>query len=378
MALATILPTTGTDAAIGQAMQRAVDLAVRQNGSLADGYTLTVTHYDEASGPDGLVATAVADPHVMGIVGPFDSQSAVVMLPSIAQNGIATISPSATLPGLTQQSKATAEGLAFTQLHPQGKPLAFFRLPETDDALGKAAADLAVAPTKSHGFAANDIYIVDDGTASGKAIAAAFVQEFKAKQGAIDGQKSVTAANPDSVPAAVSAIVATDPDIVFYGGGTDGAALLRSTMTLSGVPTIPVLAAGPTGDNPGFGQAVGVTATAANTTAIVPAHDVSKLDSAKDFDAAYQAAYSDQIVPPQSALAYDAAMDEIAALNAVIKSGKAPTRAAVLAAVTSAQYAGVTGAIAFDKNGDNTTPMGFAVYTCDAKAAWHFQTNIAG
>src|SRR6185437_10854300 len=101
-------------------------------------------------------------------------------------------------------------------------------------------------------------------------------------------------------------------------------------------------------------------------------------DGAKDFVAAYQAAYSGQVLLPQSALAYDAAMDEIAAINAVIKTGKAPTRAAVLAAVASAQYAGATGAIAFDKNGDNTTPTGFAVYTCDAKAAWHFQTNIAG
>ncbi|HEV8194789.1 MAG TPA: branched-chain amino acid ABC transporter substrate-binding protein [Ktedonobacterales bacterium] len=378
LTLATILPTTGTDAAVGQAMQRAVDLAVKQNATLDNGYSLTVAHYDEASGADGLVETAVADPHVLGIVGPYGSQSALVMLPQVAQNGIATISPGVTLPGLTQESQASAEGIAFSQLHPQGKSVTFFRLPQTDDALGKAAADLAVASTKSHGFQANDIFVADDGTASGKTIAAAFVAEFKAKHGTIDGQKSVTPANTDSAPAAVSAIVATQPDIVFYGGGTDGGALLRSTLTLSGVPNIAVLAAGPVADNPGFGDAVGVKPTAANTTGILPAQEPTKLDSAKDFVAAYQAAYSGQILLPQSALAYDAAMVEIAAIKSVIKSGQAPTRSAVVAAVAAAKYTGVTGAIAFDKNGDNTTPLGFAVYTCDAKGAWHFQANIAG
>ncbi len=378
LTLATILPTTGTDAAVGQAMQRAVDLAVKQNAALDGGYSLTVTHYDEASGADGLVETAVADSHVMAIVGPYDSQSAPVMLPSIAQNGIATISPGATLPGLTQSSQASAEGIAFAELHPQGKPVAFFRLPQTDDALGKAAADLAVAPTKSHGFAASNVYLVDDGTASGKAIAGAFALELKAKHGTVAGQKSVTPSNADSAPAAVVAIVAAQPDIVFYGGGTDGGATLRSTLTLSGVPDVTVLAAGSVADNPGFGEAVGVTPTANNTTGILPAQEPTKLDSAKDFVAAYQAAYSGQALLPQSAVAYDAAMDEIAAIKSVIKSGNAPTRAAVLAAVASGKYTGVTGAIAFDPNGDNTTPLGFAVYTCDAKAAWHFQTNIAG
>lgn len=375
--LATILPTTGSDGAVGQAMQRAVDLAVKQNGSLANGYSLTVAHYDEASGPDGLVETAVADPHVMGIVGPYDSESVLVMLPVIAQNGIATISPGATLPGLTQEEQAKAEGLAFAQLHPQGKPVAFFRLPQTDDTLGKAAADLAVASSKSHGLGAHDVYVVDDGSPSGKAAAAAFVQELKAKHGTVGGQRSLSLADPDSAQAAVSAIVAEDPDIVFYAGGTDGGAALRSTLTLSGVP-IALLAAGPVADNPGFGQVVGVASAAANTTAILPGQEPAQLAGAKDFVAAYQAAYSGQPLLPQSALAYDAAMAEIAAINAVIKSGKTPTRADVLTAVASSKYTGVTGAIAFDKNGDNTTPLGFAVYTCDTKAAWKFQTNIAG
>jgi branched-chain amino acid transport system substrate-binding protein len=378
LTLATVFPTTGTDAALGQAMQRAVDLAVKQNATLDDGYTLTVSHLDETSGASGLAETAAADAHVVGIVGPYDSQSAVAMLPAITQSGIATISPGATLPGLTRADLAATEGIPFAQLHPQGKPLAFFRLSETDDTLGKAAADLAVAPSKSHGLDAHAVYVVDDGTPSGKATAAAFVLELKAKHGTVAGQKSLALDDADSASAIVSAVVAADPDIVFYAGGTAGGAALRSTLSLSGVPRLAVLAAGPAAANPGWSEAVGVTPAAANTTAILPAPDPSKLDSAKDFIAAYRAEYSGQVLLAQSALAYDAAMDEIAAIKSVLKSGKAPTRAAVLAAVAAAKYNGVTGTIAFDKNGDNTTALGFAVYTFDSKGAWHYQTSIAG
>jgi len=57
----------------------------------------------------------------------------------------------------------------YDKIHPSGKPLAFFRLAPTDDALGKSAADLAVAPTASHGLAAHSVFLVDDATASGKA-----------------------------------------------------------------------------------------------------------------------------------------------------------------------------------------------------------------
>lgn len=58
--------------------------------------------------------------------------------------------------------------------------------------------------------------------------------------------------------------------------------------------------------------------------------------------------------------------------------GKTPTRAAVLAAVAATKETGVTGAIAFDKLGDPATPPPFAVYTCDARGAWTYQTSLGG
>jgi branched-chain amino acid transport system substrate-binding protein len=131
-------------------------------------------------------------------------------------------------------------------------------------------------------------------------------------------------------------------------------------------------------DDPDWGDALGNPLFAANTTAILPAQDFSKLSGAQAFQTAYQSAYAGATVTPEAALAYDAAMIEIQAIKGVIAAGKAPTRAAVLAAVTATKYSGVTGAIAFDKQGDPTTPPPFAVYTCDAKGAWTYQTSIGG
>ncbi|MGH2515308.1 MAG: branched-chain amino acid ABC transporter substrate-binding protein, partial [Ktedonobacterales bacterium] len=310
------------------------------------------------------------------IVGPFDSQTAVDMLPIVEQDGIATISPTATLPGLTQSDQAAAEGLTFTQLHPKGKPNVFFRLPQTDSAAGTVAADLAIAAPSAHGLGAHSIFIVDDGTASGKALATAFKQELAAKHGAVAGQQSLVTGAQDNAQAIVSAIVEAAPDAVFFAGGIAGGADLRATLTLTGVPQLPILTAGPIANDPSWSGAVGVVPAAAYTTAILPAPDLSTLPSAKSFMTAYQSAYPNQDLLPQSALAYDAAMVEITAIKALLTAGKPVTRAAVLAAVASAKYAGLTGAIAFNANGDNTTPLSYSLYTCDIKGAWHYVIHL--
>jgi ABC-type branched-subunit amino acid transport system substrate-binding protein len=376
--IATIFPTVGPDAAIGNALQNAVDLAVKQNQRLGSNVTLRVLHIQEGAVTGAPVADAAADPSLVAIVGPLASAAAPGILPVVGEQGIVTVSPGASLPGLTQADAAQAEGLSFTALHPAGKPIAFFRLSPTDTAAGKFAADLAVAPGSAHGLHAHAVFVVTDGTASGAARAAAFGQELKAKHGALVGQRVITPSDPLSVQAAVSAIVDADPDLVFYAGGIQGGAALRAALSLSGAPGLPLLATGDMGDDPDWATLVGQAPAAGNTTALVPARDLSALPAANSFVAAYKAAYPGQALVPQSALAYDAAMDEIAALKGLLKAGKPVTRASLLAAVAGATYTGVTGTITFDKNGDSTAHAAFAVYTCDAKGMWHYQTQLGG
>lgn len=377
LSIAAVFPTSGPEAGVGKAMQNAVDLAVAQNVSLGDGYTLSVTNVDEANGfTDQAVETLASNSLTMGIVGPQDSQDAVAMLPKIEASGIATISPTATLPGLTQANLASAEGLSFTEIHPAGRPVAFFRLPPTDDIAGKVAADLALASQKSMGLAAHTVFIVNDGTASGKALATAFKQELQASHGTVAGQASLTMGESDNTQSIVSAIVGANPDIVYFAGGIGAGAELRSSLSLSGAPQLVILASGPIADDPTWGTAVSLPAASAFTTGILPAQDLSKLSTTQDFVTAFHTNYPGAGSPPESALAYDAAMDEISAIKSLIHSGKPVTRAAVTAAIASSQYSGITGKISFNPNGDNVTPLDFSLYTCDLKGSWHYQTSL--
>lgn len=379
LALVTMFPTTGPDAAVGLALQQAVALAVKPNGSLTNGYKVIAQNIDEASPlREGSLATALSNPQLVGVIGPYSSETAVALLPEIAVAGVATISPTATLTGLTQSAAADAEGVPFSKLHPQGKPLSFFRLAPTDDALGKAAADEAVAPTSAKGLAAQSVFLVDDATSSGKAAATAFAKELKSKGGTVAGQQSLTTGVNDNAQLVVNAIVGANPDLVFYAGGLAAGAELRNTLSIDGAPGVPILAAGPVADNPGFSAAVGQPILAANTTGLLPASDPTKLDSAKPFLSAWQEAYGAKVAPPQSALAYDAAMAEIAAIKAVIASGKPITRSAIATALAATKFDGATGSIAFDEHGDSTAAPAFSVYSCDAKGAWSYQTTLHG
>lgn len=379
--IATVLPTSGPDAPLGLAMQRAVDLAVSQNATPGPGYKLSVTHLDEngASLAHDLGALA-ANTNVLGIAGPYGSAAALTLLPVAARDGITTISPGATLPGLTLADAAQAEGVPFAALHPKGKALAFFRLPPTDTAAGKAAADLAVAPGDAQGFGVGSVFMVDDGSASGMATGAAFTQELAGKGASLAGKATIALDKPDSAQAAVTAIIQANPNLVFYAGGMATGAALRSTLSLTGAPDLPILTTGPIANDRGWSTAVGGSPAAANTAALLPAPDLSTLTSAtaKAFTAAYQHAYPGLALLPQSAVAYDAAMDEIAVIRALIHANKPVTRAAVRAAVAGAKYTGVTGTLAFDTNGDNTAPSSFSLYTCDAKGAWRYVGAVGG
>jgi branched-chain amino acid transport system substrate-binding protein len=373
LTIATILPTSGADARVGQAMQDAVDLAAAQNAAIAPGYRLSVIHVDEAgASADHDIAAAAADGQVKAVVGPGWTQTAGTLLPLVEEQGLATISPTATLPGLTQADPSGAQGLTPAQLHPGGKPTALFRLRRPDDVAGKVAADLAVAPASAHGLAAHSVFLVDDGTTAGQDLAADFATELKAQGGAVAGQASIAANDAASAQSVVTAIVEAAPDLVFFADDTGAGAELRGTLSLTGAPQLPILTVGLIAGDPDWATTVGVVPASAYTTAILPAPDPSALTGAKPFYTAFHAAYPGAVAAPQSALAYDAAMDEIAAIRALLSAGKPVTRAAVLAAVGSASYAGQTGTLAFDRDGNATKPLGFGLYTCDVKGSWHY------
>jgi branched-chain amino acid transport system substrate-binding protein len=319
----------------------------------------------------------VTNAQVMGVVGPFDSLAAVAALPALAQTGVVTISPTATLPGLTKADQATTEGLAISQWRPQGKPISFFRLTADDNAIAAAAADLALASPQAHGLGSHSVYVVDDGSPSGKAQSAAFQAELKTGHGTVAGSRSVALGDEISMQTTVSAIVEASPDSVYFAGDPAAAADLRRTLTQTGAPQLVLLTAGAAADDPAWSDTVGAPVLSGYTVGLLPTQALTKLAGAQAFQTAYQSAYPGATVTPQSALAYDAAIVEIRAIKSLIAAQKTPTRAATLSAVTATNLAGVTGQIAFDKNGDPTAPPDFSIYTSDTKGIWTYQASVA-
>jgi branched-chain amino acid transport system substrate-binding protein len=76
----------------------------------------------------------------------------------------------------------------------------------------------------------------------------------------------------------------------------------------------------------------------------------------------YRTRYPGQQVNGDCANAYDAAMIAVTAIKNPIRIGNAVTRAAVIDQVQNIRYTGVTGAIRFDKNGDDVYGA-YTVYT---------------
>lgn len=374
--IATDLPVSGPDASVGLPTQYAVDLAVSQNADLGNGNTLEVIHMNNegVSGADPTIGAQniqrlIADPQVVAIVGPFNSGVAKVEIPLVTTASLVEISPSNTNPGLTEQQYAQQYSLDFSTMHPSGYPEAYFRIPGPDDQQGKADAMAALGSPLN----ARTVYVVDDSSAYGKGLSDFFTQSFTASGGTVLGRQSISSQSSDLTPLA-SAITSAHPDVVFYGGVTsDGGGRLKKDLVADGYGG-PMLGGDGIAEDPGWQQIAG--AAASNTFGTVAAPDVSTLPA--QFTNAYNAFVAskpDNQLWPYSAMAYDAAMVEISAIRSLLSSGTPITRANVRGVVAGIQYAGVTGQISFDANGDDTHSV-FSLYGIDASEQWRYVRQI--
>ncbi len=375
LCIASDFPTTGDGAVEGKPAQNAVQLAVVQNMNLGSGYTLDFVGYNDAKRPlfedpeQGAknVSDMVHTSCVMGMIGPWSSHIAAPEMPIAANAGLAMISPSNTAPGLTLRRYIVPSGYHFDQIHPLGKTINYFRIPPNDALQGKADADFTIGPSPA-GLHARSSYVVkypledySDGLAS------AYTAEFLAKGGTILGTESIPLGSAGHVQSAglaqlAARIEATRPQAVYYAGDTpDIAALLRAQLAEAGYMG-PFVSDDGIALDPTFAGLA--SQTAGSVFATNPAPDLSTFTTgaAERFILEYQGWYPNQNLDGYSANAYDAAMILITAIRQVIRSGAAVTREAVIDQVQHIQYAGVTGPIAFDKNGDNSHAA-FSLYT---------------
>jgi branched-chain amino acid transport system substrate-binding protein len=353
------LPLSGGEVVNGQPTLNGIKLAIKQWNDASMGHAYTVGDnvqddalngvHDPQTGANN-AAVLVADPEVVGMVGPFNSNVARAIIPVTNEAGLAQCSPANTGVDLTKEGSE--------QYRYQGQDERnYFRVATPDDVQGPAGA----------GYAYNDLgaraaLVIDDTEAFGAGVANTFSEEFTDLGGTIVAREG----NDFDVNQSFTAILTANQgnfDVVYFGGvQTTGGGQLRRDMGAAGMLDIPMV--GPDGitdlgtaaDVGSFVNLAGVE-NSGNVYGTVAGANALELDIAADFNAAYQAEYS-EAPGAYSALAYACTQVLLQAVDANIGSAAdlAALREAVRASIIGQDtpWHTVLGDISFDANGDSS------------------------
>jgi len=369
----TDLPVSGKDESGGKPAENGAHLAVDQanTAKTIPGYTLQFVPKDDV-GPSGShdpavgksnIQALISDALVAGAVGPFNSGVAEAEMPIANQAPFPLVSPSNTLPCLTQnasQSAAcTGQYDVVSTLRPTGN-ITYFRIATTDTSQGKVGA------TNAYTLGYRTAWVVDDAEAYGIGIANIFSSAFTTLGGKVLGRSSEPGTTT-SFTSLLTSIAAAHPNVVYFGGtdATGGTPFREQFKQVPGLATT-ALQGGDgivTGD---FAKNVAplVGGPVYGTTGSV---DVTTVPAAKDFVTAYTAAFG--TLGAYSATAYDSMNILIQAIKKAIaggamtpqnssdSAGAVTFRTAVINALKQTDYTGPTGHHTFDANGDTTNKV---------------------
>ena len=320
-------PLTGDNAIYGQGMKKAVQLAIDEANASDElkkaGYKLDLHAEDDMGDPKQAVNVAnllASDQKVAGVVGHFNSGCSIPASPVYNNVNLAMVSVSSN-PALT------AQGLPNVA-----------RVVAKDDAQGAAAGDLVA--TK---LGIKKIAVVNDSTPYGQGLAAQFISAYENAGGQVVAEESINAGEND-FGALSNRIKSKAPDGIYYAGALNQGALLSKQSKEAGLK-VPLIG----GDMLYSADYIAV-ATPANAEGDVATSlglPLEQQPKGTEFAEKYKAKYGSEPEAYDS-YAYDAAWSII---KAIIKVG--PDRALVMKAVRDGSLDGVTGTVAFDKNGDN-------------------------
>ena len=322
-----VAPLSGGDAHLGKDNENGARLAVEEINA-AGGvdvagrkYRLELLGEDDKSDPkEGtLAAQKLVDAGILGVVGHLNSGSSIPASRIYAAANVVQVSPSSTAAKYTGTFKTT------------------FRDVANDNQQGAAMARYALDTLHARTAA-----VVDDRTAYGQGLADVVAQQLESH-----GVRIVAREYTDSKASDFSAILtkvrSTQPDVIVYGGMDDTAGPLTKQVHQLGITT-PLLS----GEGACSPEYIKLAGEGANQMVCTRAGEaVEKLAKGEDFIKRYQARFGTevQIYSPYS---YDA-IHVIA--DAIHRAGSLD-RAAIVAAMPAANYAGLTGNISFDAKGD--------------------------
>jgi branched-chain amino acid transport system substrate-binding protein len=325
-----VAPMTGGIAHLGKDNENGAKLAIadlNKAGLTIGGQKVMFELLSEDDAADPKQGTAAAqklvDAKVAGVIGHLNSGTTIPASTLYNRAGIPQISPSSTNPRYTLQGYNTA-----------------FRVVANDGQLGGTLGRYAVNELKGKSIA-----IIDDRTAYGQGVADEFAKGVQAAGGKVITRQYTTDKATD-FSAILTTIRGRKPDVVFFGGmDAVGGPMLRQMKQLGidakfmggdGICTseLPKLAGDAVGNSKVFcAEAGGV---------------VGKFEKKMaDFRTRFKSETGEE-VKLYAPYVYDATLVMVEAM----KKANSVDPKAYLPELAKIKYEGVTGPIAFDKNGD--------------------------
>lgn len=344
-------PLTGPSARIGKDLENGAQLAIddiNKQKPVIGGKAITFKLQSEDDQSDPRTAVAVAqrlvDSGAAGVVGHWNTGTSIPAARVYHDAGIAQIAPVATGHAYTRQGFDTS-----------------FRVMGHDDDGGQLAGQYAIKDLK-----AKRIAVIDDRTAFGQGLADEFIKSIEAQGGTVVDRQYVDDKTVDFSPV-LTAIRSKNADLIFFGGVDSQAAPMARRIKQLGMDATLMGAGGFVSQT--FLQLA--QKEGEGVVALEPGLPVDQMPGGKAFEQDYQSRYHTHI-ELHAPFAYDATRTLVAAMEKA--DSVEPDQ--YLPALRAINYTGVTGPIAFDKEGNLKSPS-FTVYkVVDGK--WQPQTVLGG
>ncbi len=343
----------GPDASLGTDTKRGVEIAIEDKGGKVLGFPIKLTVQDTGCNAEGGQAAATklaADPTIVAAIGSTCSSEARPGAPILWKAGIATVSPSATSPDLTDPTK---RGREFD---------GFLRTAHNDKIQGAVAAEFAWEQLKVKRAAT-----IHDGSIYAEKLQAILAETFKKLGGTITSQEAVSPTDTDMRPV-LTKIATGKPDFMYYPVFiAAGGHITRQVKEVKGLEKVALMGADGI-FSPDFYKAAGEAAVGMYHSS----PDFSAFGAGyKTFLEKHQKKYGGKPIAPFHAHAYDATMMIFAAIEKVAKKGPDGTLYIGRRALRDVLYAtknfkGLTGNLTCDKYGDCADPR-IAIYRTRAE-----------
>lgn len=316
--IAVLGPLTGDSGDLGANIVSGAGLAILQYNERHPDCIAKLVDFDSQGDPKQAPALAqqiVADPQIVGVIGPAFSGESEAADPILDQGGVTTISTSATRTILSQRGWAT-----------------FHRMVGNDAAQGPAAGRYIHDVLR-----AQRVFVIDDNSAYGRGLA----DEVAATLSGKVVQRAAVRPRQTDFTAVVSQVRSAAADVVFYGGYYAAAGSLLRELREARVNAAFVAGDGVKDD--GFVRAAGVRAAEG---AIITCACLPPEHAGRQFPQIYRSAFGRE-PGTNSAEAYDAATIFLTGIEA-----GSTRRADMEAFVDGYAVDGVTGRLGFTSNGE--------------------------